>query len=162
MANFISDASKVREIDVIEKNKFRFEWLTKAVKIKHPKGELDVSIGDTIKKVDVSGKALCSICNDLIYYGKRGCSALTDHLKSTKHTEKIYTKKENYSLPSNFFVQPNKITAQSGPSHTSSSILQNVPVCDRISYLEAMVLGVILNIVCHFQCQKLYWMLEKH
>ena len=126
------DESKVRDIDREEKNKFKFDWLSKTVKLEQDGRSTDVSFRETIKKIDISGKAVCTLCNDVIYYGKRGCVAISDHLKTKKHKGKVFLKKENYALPSSF----------SGVS-ADESTSRNVPVCDRINNAEALVLGVL-------------------
>lgn len=137
MANIISDIAKARDIDRDEKNKFRCEWLMKTVTVKFGDKETDVVVGDSIKKVDVSGRTTCSICSDLQYYGKRGFSAISDHLKSKKHAEKVLIKDDNYSLPSTFY------DTNTSNASTSASTPRNVPICDRVSNSEALILGVL-------------------
>ena len=67
------ESSRVREIDVKIKNKFRFEWMETTVLLKSKKcNECEVKLGDSIEKVDVPGKAQCSYCNDVINYGSKG------------------------------------------------------------------------------------------
>lgn len=141
MANVICDIAKAREIDKNEKNKFRCEWLAKTVTVKHAGKEMDVIVGDTIQKVDVSGKTICSICSDLQYYGKRGFSAISDHLKSGKHAEKVILKDDNYSFPSSFFAD--NPSTSSAPKTNAAPTKVNVPICDRVSNSEALILGVL-------------------
>ena len=137
MANIVLDGPKLREIDKNEKNKFRCDWMTKSVKLKLGDKELDVKVGDNIKKVEVSGKAICQLCCDYIYYGKRGYGAISDHLNTKKHMEKVFLKSSNYSLPCNFFSKSSTSSTSSVPAQMS------VPLCDRVSNSEALVLGVI-------------------
>lgn len=137
MANIISDSANVRKVDILEKNKFRYEWLSKSINIKLPDQETEVLVGDCVQKVDVSGKAICSICNDFIYYGKRGYSAISDHIKTKKHRDKVFLKKSNYTLPSSLFC------TSSVTNTASTSMSQNVPLCDRVLNSEALVLGVL-------------------
>ncbi|GBN62329.1 hypothetical protein AVEN_172281-1 [Araneus ventricosus] len=106
----LNDEHKVRSIDANEKNKFKFVWLNKSVKIKLPaKGnntnveEIAVNVGDSIKKIDISGTVNCQLCTDTIYYEKRGFSAISSHLQTKKHLSKVQAKRENYTLPANFF-----------------------------------------------------------
>ena len=74
----LKNEHKVRMIDKNEKNKFKFEWLNKPVKIilstndDATNGELSVMPGEWIKKIDVSGTVNCQLCCNTIYYGKRG------------------------------------------------------------------------------------------
>lgn len=146
MASVVPDSGKLRDIDSLEKNKFRYEWLAKTVKLKFKSQETDVLVEDCVKKVDVSGKAICSLCNDFIYYGKRGFAAISDHLKTKKHIEKFFLKKTNYALPSNFFgASPASISGDLTiqPSSSIPAVPHNVPLGDRISNGEALVLGVL-------------------
>lgn len=70
----LNDEHKVRSLDANEKNKFKFEWLNKSMKIKLPaKGndtnveEIAVKVGDSIKKIEISGTVNCQLCSDTIY-----------------------------------------------------------------------------------------------
>lgn len=143
MANVVSDSVRLREIDKNEKNKFRFDWLTKTVKLKLGDKETEVIVGDCVKKVDVSGKAICNLCTDFILYGNRGYGAISDHLKTKKHKEKVFEKKANYTLPSNFFFSKQSEAAASSSSMANIPLKQNVPLCDRVSNSEALILGVV-------------------
>lgn len=98
----INDEHKARLCDKLEKNKFRFDWLTKEVEIDEDK-KTKVTTGETIKKVDISGKVICELCNDLIYYGSKGFTAISKHLKRKKHVDKVNLKLSNYIVPSDFF-----------------------------------------------------------
>lgn len=139
----LKDEHKVGSVEANEKNKFKFEWLNKSIKVKLPaKGtnaeEIEIKVGDSIKKIDVSGTVNCQLCADNIYYGKRGFSAISSHLQTKKHLSKVEAKLENYVLPANFFAT-SKSAAQcseipSVPCASCSSSVQmpvNVPLSDR-------------------------------
>ncbi|GBN13793.1 hypothetical protein AVEN_133559-1 [Araneus ventricosus] len=153
----LNDEHKVRSIDANEKNKFKFEWLNKSVKIKlSAKGnntsveEIAVKVGDSIKKIDISGTVNCQLCSDTIYYGKRGFSAISSHLQTKKHISKIQAKRENYTLPANFFGVSKSAApcsaVPSAPCASSSTTIQmpvNVPLSDRITNAQSLILGVL-------------------
>lgn len=144
MENIVTDSVRFREIDKDEKNKLRCDWLTKTVKINFKNQETDVVVGDIIRKVDISGKTLCTICSDYTYYDKRGFSAIQGYLKSKKHAEKVFLKNANYSLPSNFFANHSNPPSTSSASLPNPALINvNVPICDRISNAEDLILGVL-------------------
>ena len=107
--------------------------------------------GKWIKKIDVSGTINCQLCSDTIYYGKRGFNANADHIKRKKHASKVIARKTNYILPANYFGIPNLTTSclseTSAPfASTSNSATQmpiNVPLADRITNAQSLVLGVL-------------------
>ena len=68
----------VREVDEKVKNKWNFRWIEEEIQVK----EFTVKIGDSINKVNLPGKASCSLCHSVINYGGRGTSALKEHLLS--------------------------------------------------------------------------------
>lgn len=93
------EESRVAEIDKDVKNKFKWEWLDKTVKLDVKIGKQTQSASETlascIKKSDIAGKALCVYCNDLINYGFRGCIALVEHAtKVKKHAENVSNQNE--------------------------------------------------------------------
>ena len=76
------------------KNKWNFRWIEEEVQVK----KFTVKIGDSINKVNLPGKASCSLCHSVINYGGRGKSAFKEHLLSDMHYTKLKTQKSNYSL----------------------------------------------------------------
>ena len=84
----------VREVDEKVKNKWNFRWIEEEIQVK----EFTVKIGDSISKVNLPGKASCSLCHSVINYGGRGKSAFKEHLLSDMHYTKLKTQKSNYSL----------------------------------------------------------------
>lgn len=140
------DEHKVRDIDAAEKNKFKFDWLSKTVKVTKTVSnilseDIEVKVGDCFKKIEVSGKVLCNLCKDNIYYGKRGFAAISDHVKSKKHLIKEKTKRENFILPANFFSSLPSTSAV--PSEPLVQPPINVPLCDRITNAQTLILGVM-------------------
>ena len=147
------DDAKVREIDADLKNKFRWDWLDRKVTV-CPVGSskeepLSVLVADFVKKLDVAGKALCTVCDDVILYGSRGWKALQSHATSVKHRKQTFLLKRNYSI-SSAFRQPARTsaigasdtaprtclttTATSGvPTSTAKPV---VPISDRMSHQQ--------------------------
>ena len=131
----INDEHKVRLIDVNKKNKFKFSWMSSKVKVQLDSEEFDVLVGNCIVKLDVSGKVKCTLCADIIEYGNRGLTAITRHIKTKKHAQKEIAKRQNFSMPAPFFGENSQ--------HKNDEAVTNAPLCDRVSNLEAMLLGVL-------------------
>ena len=128
------DEGTVRTIDAECKNKFRWEWLEKQFN--------NIALGDFIKKIDIPGKALCTVCNDIIFYGTRGRKALESHAESKKHNKLIQLQRKNYSISSAYILD-------SDSSKPSTSLTENserpnatgrkinirpvIPISDRIA-----------------------------
>ena len=77
--------------DSSSKNKWRWEWTDKLVKVQSVSDEEKEKferIGQHIRKVDVVGRARCVLCLAEIVYNFRGCVALTEHLTTKKHRER--------------------------------------------------------------------------
>jgi len=55
-------------------------------------------LSEFIQKVDVQGKAICTLCDSFISYGGRGVAFINEHCKGKKHVEKVKAKATNYSL----------------------------------------------------------------
>lgn len=73
------EVGRAKEVDAQVINKFRFDWLETSVTLKSKKlNEIEVKLGDSIEKLDLSGKATCSYCTDVISYGGKD-------VKSAKH-----------------------------------------------------------------------------
>ena len=155
MPNIIEtrDEAKVREIDADLKNKFRWDWLDRKVTVS-PVGSskqepLSVLVSDFVKKLDVAGKALCTVCDDVILYGSRGWKALQSHATSVKHRKQTFLLKSNYSI-SSAFRQPGQTHTSSAGGKTSSTVTTTaapavastsavkpiIPISDRISHQQ--------------------------
>ncbi|XP_060764516.1 uncharacterized protein LOC132873191 isoform X2 [Neoarius graeffei] len=106
------DAAKVREIDAGIKNKFRWDWLDRKVRITSVDGEheaVSVTIGHFIQKLDVAGKALCTVCDDVVNYRSRGLKALESHAVTAKHRKQAFLLKSKSSLSSAFESKPSPL-----------------------------------------------------
>ena len=68
----------VREVDEKVKNKWNFRWIEEEIQVK----EFIVKIGDSINKVNLPGKASCSLCHSVIHVAE---SAFKEHLLSDMH-----------------------------------------------------------------------------
>lgn len=154
-----------REVDAKIKNKFRFDWLDTVVKVTCKNaGDVEIRLIDSIVKVDIAGKALCNFCNYVINYGSKGKSALIEHVKSVKHITCVDNRKTNYTLGAQFkkpdtpvfplfnkqIVKQNEKnvdTCEEVTDSRSNSILPKterlIPLSDRTSNMEAMILGVM-------------------
>ncbi len=51
-----------------------------------------ICLADSIRKVDICGKALCIECKELINYASRGVRSLEEHLKTRKYVSRVETK----------------------------------------------------------------------
>ena len=145
------------------KNKRNFRWIEEVIQVT----EFSVKIGDNINKVNLPGKASCSLCHSVIYYGGRGKSAFKEHLLSDMHYTKLKTLKSSYSLGSfapqkdklfPLFAQCKKKTNQLlitmihqrlptfPPLHlhlAAHRSYQVIPISDRVITMEAMILSVM-------------------
>lgn len=65
------DSVLAKEIDKDAglKNTWNFSWLQEPVELKWREKEKERSVGDTISKINEAGKAVCSLCEDVIKYG---------------------------------------------------------------------------------------------
>jgi len=81
-------------------------------------------LSEFIQKVDVPGKAICTLCDSFISYGGRGVALIIEHCKGKKHVEKVKAKATNYSLD---YLLTNGQAKSSAPSTSSSSVSQNIP-----------------------------------
>ncbi len=61
---------KYVKLVVKKRTKFKFDSLSKIIKLEHEK-YADILIGKFTQNIDVSGKAVCLLRNDIIFYGKR-------------------------------------------------------------------------------------------
>lgn len=86
-----------RNIDIKNgiKNPWRWEWLERKV--------LGTYLQEYIRKLAAPGVAYCTVCTQELYYKSRGCVALMDHVKSTKHQAAL-EKRNNYSLPGEYIL----------------------------------------------------------
>ncbi|GFN88405.1 hypothetical protein PoB_001491100 [Plakobranchus ocellatus] len=165
-----NDLGRAKEIDAKVKNRFRYEWLETTVNLKSKKlSEIEVTLGGSIEKLDLPGKALCSFCNDVISYGGKGKIALVDHVQSAKHIARVEHRRTNYTLGGQYskntqetplfpLFKPLKklsdsnnpacssslqTTSTSSASSSSEDQLRLIPLNDRTANLEAMILSMM-------------------
>ena len=55
-------------------------------------------LSEFIQKIDVPGKAICTLCGCLILYGERGIALIVEHCKGKKHVGKVKARATNYKL----------------------------------------------------------------
>jgi hypothetical protein len=84
--------SDVKVIDKGIKNTFKWEWLEKKVN--------DEFVSKYIRKINIKGVALCSVCNKRISYAGRGWKSLEQHLKKKLHRDNVKIQESNYRLSS--------------------------------------------------------------
>ena len=152
------DEAKVREIDAGLKNKFRWDWFDRKVTITPVDGKhepVSVTIGDFVKKLDVAGKALCTVCDDVVNYGSRGLKAFECHALTAKHRKQTFLLKSNYSLSSAFQSKTSSMPPNSDPAQvpttvpapsTSSSVKPIVPISDRKSHQQVSIFLCIISL----------------
>ena len=101
-------------------------------------------------QIDVPEVAICPLClNEKISYGNRGLPALTDHVKTQKHSrviERIENYKiscssepiddEMYGAPPTFFHGDTNYKSR-------TPVLPSVHLIDRISNMEAMLVAFL-------------------
>ena len=100
-------------------------------------------------QVKQPGKAVCSLCQKTINYASRGVVTMIEHCQTKAHVEKVITKRTNYSLPTAventdaYGLHPMFASQLSTPKSSTSE--SNVPLCDRITQMEDMVLGFVVE-----------------
>ena len=105
-------------------------------------------------QVKQPGKAVCSLCQKTINYVSRGVVAMIEHCQTKAHIGKVITKRTNYSLPAEntdaYGLHPMFASQLSAPKASTSE--SNVPLCDRITQMEGMVLGFIVENNLRYFC----------
>ena len=100
-------------------------------------------------QVKQPGKFVCSLCQKTINYASRDVLAMIEHCQTKAHVEKVITKRTNYSLPTAaentdvYGLHPMFASQFSTPKASTSE--SNVPLCDRITQMEGMVLGFVVE-----------------
>ena len=93
------------------------------------------------------GKALCVLCDKELVYGARGVITILDHLQRKSHVEKYILKKTNFSLPgqstssSTYGLHP--MYKEFMLPEKTLPVNSNIPLSDRITHMEGMVLSFI-------------------
>ena len=153
------DELKLVDIDKDQSNKWRWDWLEKSIvvdpakilpKSDWSKGSLTLLVKDYIRKVDIPGKASCTLCenNGYIKYGSTGVKAILDHLKAKKHVRNVVTEMENSRLPG--VEEPRSDVTYGAPKAyfdapptTCVPPKTSVHIMDRVANFEAMLVGFI-------------------
>ena len=121
------------------------------VKEKYPElecqGEVEMILKDHIRKIEHSGKAMCTICtksdDDAIKYGNKGLSAL----KGKNHIKKVIQSINNYKLPG--AAQEINISYGAPPIYHNTPVTKATPpqatvhLADRLANMEAMMTAFI-------------------
>ena len=68
----VERGSDIKKIDCGIKNKFQWKWIEN-------KDQSGTFLSDYFRKIDVAGKARCTVCNQTIKYGSSGAKALMKH-----------------------------------------------------------------------------------
>jgi len=134
-----ADAARLKEVEKDVDNKFSWAWMERPVTVYLAGDKVTTKLRDYMKKVDIPGKALCTWCNELIKYGKKGSISLVKHAETGKHKAKQSIRRTNYSLGS-MATSSSVHPFFSRFSNTSSRVQQSepvcepvVPICDRVS-----------------------------
>ena len=100
-------------------------------------------------QVKQPGKAVFSLCQKTINYASRGVVVMIEHCQTKAHVEKVITKRRNYSVPTaaeNTDAYGLHLMFASQLSIPKASTSEsNVPLCDRITQMEGMVLGFVVE-----------------
>ena len=69
----IEDAERIKQLEKEIKNKFKFDWLqcTVSAQILGKEEVINCYVGETIKKIDLPGMAICDLCNVTITYAAK-------------------------------------------------------------------------------------------
>ena len=95
------------------------------------------------------GKALCFLCDKELVYGATGAITILDYLQRKSHVEKYILKKANFcslgqSTSSSTYGLHPVYKGFMLPEKTLP-VNSNIPLCDRITHLERMVLSFIVE-----------------
>ena len=120
------------------KNKFRWAWLENVVTVDLGREQVQVCIGDFIRKIDVAGKALCIFCDDMINYGSRGYKTTTHRITET-HQESRDQKDQLHVCPA-----WGKLDCSDGPNDVKATyglhpVFQAQAQCQREKMSQVLV-----------------------
>ena len=110
--------SEVKIIDKDVATKFKWTWL-------EDKDENEMFLSEWVCKVDVAGKVLCLLCNDLIKYAKEGKSVWRKHSKKKDHRGKIDAFENNSTLPSPLTLAAKNVTLCTIPYGAAAMMVPN-------------------------------------
>ena len=142
--------SSIKELEKGIKNCFRWEWLE----------EKDINeqyLSDYIRKVNITGKVLCTYCNTLLSYKSSGKKDLKNHAKNKTHNEVIKLRKTNTVLPSTLTLNQTGLSTSTcslpygtAPNIHDSQVCENIrknllppaaSVSDRKAHAEAFLVS---------------------
>ena len=85
-----NDDHRAREIDSDCRVKWCWGWLEKEITLNYGGTDLATTVGEFCRKIESCGIARCVLCDDNTRYGQRGCQALVDHLKTSRHCRNLF------------------------------------------------------------------------
>lgn len=151
------DELKLEEVEKEVANRWRWEWLEGTVvvdpaailpKLNWRKGQLTLLVKDTIRKINIPGKAVCTVCSadGYITYGGSGRTMLLDHLKTKKHVRRVVTALENMCLPGTTTDTSSSSYGAPAAYHDAPPSSREIPKpvvheLDRVANMEAMLVG---------------------
>ncbi|KAG1679720.1 hypothetical protein GQR58_012860 [Nymphon striatum] len=157
-----SETGNVREIDKLAKNKFRWDWLERTVKVQIDGKTVSTTLGEFFRKVDVSGRAICILCSDLINYGNKGWKPLENHVGTKKHIAIMLTRRSNYAISTPGHSTTTTTTYGLHPMFQNSENHLNrpmpaapiIPLNDRIANAQQKVYKYCIVRDCSGCCKK--------
>ena len=121
------DKACVKSIDASVKNKWSWKWIDHELSFDLGKyGEVKYKLGDCISKIDISGTAWCTWCEDKLGYGGNGKTNLLKHCSTTKHIEQLKTRAGNFRLSSSYSYDKESTTSSESSVNSSFSNFKNV------------------------------------
>ena len=142
----------IKVIDKGLKNKFKWNWLEE-------KDCNGMFLSEWVRKIDISGKALCLLCNTVLKYGAQGKSAFASHAKNnTDHVAMISALVGNTILPATHKAHMNTEESECSLPYGAPPNIHNDAVCgsrtevvlpkipsfmDRLAHHEAFLVSFI-------------------
>ena len=80
----------LKQIDINVKNVWRWSWLETCVD--------GIYLKDTIRKIRTPGRAYCILCSQELIYGSKGLPALENHVKRSKHRNRLQLRNSQAAL----------------------------------------------------------------
>ena len=99
-----NDDHRAREIDSDCRVKWCWGWLEKEITLNYGGTDLATTVGEFYRKIESCGIARCVLCDDNTRYGRRGCQALVEHIKTNRHCRNVFNKRSHQEIPHAFFA----------------------------------------------------------
>ena len=99
-----NDDHRAREIDSDCRVKWCWGWLEKEITLNYGGTDLATTVGEFYRKIESCGIARCVLCDDNTRYGRRGCQALVEHIKTKRHCRNVFNKRSHQEIPHAFFA----------------------------------------------------------